>query len=59
MTVRNTGTPAGFPAVVNLLIVPMMRRAMRKDLARLKQILEGADRHAGRRGLREVRPKGK
>lgn len=40
MTLRNTGTPAGFSAVVNLLMVPMMRRAMRKDLARLKQILE-------------------
>jgi uncharacterized membrane protein len=42
MTLRNTGTPAGFSAVVNLLMVPMMRRAMRKDLARLKQILEAA-----------------
>ncbi|WP_307464274.1 SRPBCC family protein [Pseudarthrobacter oxydans] len=40
MTLRNTGTPAGFSAVVNLLMVPMMRRAMRKDLARLKHILE-------------------
>lgn len=50
MTLRNTGTPAGFSAGVNLLMVPMMRRAMRKDLARLKQVLEGADRHAGRRG---------
>jgi uncharacterized membrane protein len=42
MTLRNTGTPAGFSAVVNLLMVPMMRRAMRKDLAVLKQILESA-----------------
>ena len=42
MTLRNTGTPAGFSAVVNLLMVPMMRRAMRKDLARLKQVLEAA-----------------
>lgn len=42
MTLRNNGTPAGFSAVVNLLMVPMMRRAMRKDLARLKQVLEAA-----------------
>ena len=42
MTLRNTGTPAGFSAVVNLLMAPMMRRAMRKDLARLKEILEAA-----------------
>lgn len=42
MTLRNTGQPAGFSAVVNLLMAPMMRRAMRKDLALLKQILEAA-----------------
>ncbi|WP_427131208.1 SRPBCC family protein [Pseudarthrobacter sp. S9] len=40
MALRNTGNPAGFSAVVNLVMAPMMRRAMRKDLARLKQILE-------------------
>ncbi|MET3952561.1 SRPBCC family protein [Arthrobacter sp. UYEF36] len=42
MTLRNTGQPAGFSAVVNLLMAPMMRRAMRRDLALLKQILEAA-----------------
>ncbi|MEV7133592.1 SRPBCC family protein [Arthrobacter sp. NPDC093128] len=41
MTLRNTGTPPGFPAVVNLVMAPMMRRAMRKDLAKLKSLLEG------------------
>jgi uncharacterized membrane protein len=41
MTLRNTGSPAGFPAVVNLVMAPMMRRAMRKDLAKLKSLLEG------------------
>lgn len=42
MTLRNTGEPAGFSAAVNLVMAPMMRRAMRKDLARLKRILEAA-----------------
>lgn len=42
MTLRNTGEPAGFSAVLNLVMAPMMRRAMRKDLARLKLMLETA-----------------
>jgi hypothetical protein len=42
MALRNTGKPAGFSAVVNLVMAPMMRRAMQKDLAKLKQILEAA-----------------
>lgn len=42
MTLRNSGKPAGFSAVLNLLMAPMMRRAMQKDLATLKQILEAA-----------------
>lgn len=46
MTLRNTGTPAGFSAVVNLVMAPMMRRAMRKDLAKLKEILEAPARPA-------------
>jgi hypothetical protein len=41
MTLRNTGTPAGFSAVAGLVMAPMMRRAMRKDLAKLKSLLEG------------------
>ncbi|MEK0153580.1 SRPBCC family protein [Arthrobacter oryzae] len=40
MTLRNTGTPAGFSAVAGLVMTPMMRRAMRKDLAKLKSVLE-------------------
>lgn len=42
MALRNTGEPAGFSALMNLVMAPMMRRAMRKDLARLKQVLEVA-----------------
>lgn len=30
MTLRNTGSPAGFPAVISLVMAPMMRPAMRK-----------------------------
>lgn len=37
---RNTGTPAGFSAVASLVMAPMMRQAMRKDLAKLKALLE-------------------
>ena len=40
MTLRNTGKPAGFSAVASLVMAPMMRRAMRKDLAKLKALLE-------------------
>jgi len=40
MTLRNNGEPRGFSVVASVLMAPMMRRAMRKDLATLKQILE-------------------
>ncbi|MBT2548852.1 SRPBCC family protein [Arthrobacter sp. ISL-65] len=40
MTLRNTGTPAGFSAVASLVMAPTMRRAMRKDLTKLKALLE-------------------
>jgi uncharacterized protein YndB with AHSA1/START domain len=40
MTLRNRGTPHGFSSLVAPLMVPAMRRANRKDLALLKQLLE-------------------
>jgi uncharacterized protein YndB with AHSA1/START domain len=41
MTLRNRGEPSGFSKVAAPLLAGAMRRANRKDLARLKQILEG------------------
>lgn len=40
MTLRNTGSPAGFSRLAGLVMGPMMRRAMTKDLATLKGLLE-------------------
>jgi uncharacterized membrane protein len=40
MTLRNRGTPSGFSAIGSVFMVPAMRRAIRRDLARLKTILE-------------------
>ncbi|WP_448005349.1 hypothetical protein [Agromyces bauzanensis] len=40
MTLRNRGEPAGFSRLVGPLMTPAMRRANRKDLAALKEILE-------------------
>jgi ligand-binding SRPBCC domain-containing protein len=41
MTLRNRGEPSGFASVAAPLMARAMRRANRKDLLRLKQVLEG------------------
>ena len=40
MTLRNRGEPAGFSRVVAPIMAPAIRRANRKDLARIKALLE-------------------
>lgn len=42
MTLRNRGEPAGFSKLVGPLMAAAMRRANRKDLLRLKALLERA-----------------
>jgi hypothetical protein len=40
MTLRNRGEPGGFAKIAGLMMATAMRRANRKDLMRLKEILE-------------------
>lgn len=40
MTLRNRGNPSGFSKLVSPLMAPAMRRANRKDLVRLKSLME-------------------
>jgi hypothetical protein len=40
MAMRNRGEPSGFSKLVGPFMVGAMRRANRKDLAKLKEILE-------------------
>jgi uncharacterized membrane protein len=42
MTLRNRGEPAGFKRITAPMMAHAMRRANRKDLARLKQVIEAA-----------------
>jgi hypothetical protein len=44
MTLRNRGEPSGFAKVARPMMAAAMRRANGKDLARLKEILEAAER---------------
>lgn len=40
MTLRNRGEPSGFGHLASWIMVPAMRAANRKDLAKLKELLE-------------------
>jgi uncharacterized membrane protein len=52
MSLRNRGEPAGFARFAAPLMATQMRRANRKDLERLKAILEGAVASRAARGSR-------
>jgi Polyketide cyclase / dehydrase and lipid transport len=54
MTLRNHGKPRGFALWIRPLMSFAMRRANRKDLARLKSILECKDGHSNRTANRRL-----
>ena len=41
MVLGNSGSPSGFSKLAGLVMAPMIRRETRKDLQKLKSILEG------------------
>jgi uncharacterized protein YndB with AHSA1/START domain len=43
MTLGNTGKPSGFSKLAGLFMAPMVRRETRKDLQKLKSILEAGE----------------
>ena len=43
MVLANTGEPTGFSRIAGFLMAPMMRRAMGKDLRKLKALLESGE----------------
>ncbi|HKP18964.1 MAG TPA: SRPBCC family protein [Gaiellaceae bacterium] len=54
MTLRNRGEPSGFARFAAPLMARAIRRANRKDLERLKAILEGREGETRRPGLAHV-----
>ncbi len=43
MTLGNTGKPSGFSQLAGVFMAPVIRRATRKDLQKLKSILEAGE----------------